>query len=612
MYDKLESKLNNFKRKWGNIILQNTTENYDWLPAFYMRVAYFKEEFSEKDAKIAVCDGKNDGGFDAVFANPDHAMNQVVIVQSKCYKGRITPQILKSELLKIARTLKEFLEDDIPDRRSENVIKAYRVAVRKFNDEEAVSFVVDFVTNWSPESPEEEKCLKQTVLELYGTLKSSGVDRVRLVLGGELLELAEHWREMPELVKHDRFRLFDGNGKNKLEYKDSAILNLSAMSLRNIFLERDVGMLGLNLRYHVRRNKLHKDVDEHIGQTIDEAPQRFWMLNNGIMIICRDYKISRRGGLVDIYGYSVVNGGQTTYNIAQHLKQNATIDFPIICKLVKVEDLDYTRGKKFAQDIAISANSQKPIERAALVANNVEQRKLGSALSEQMVFYRRKDGDRPTRKQYSYNESVEDIGKLGLAGILLMPTEARNNIQCMFDRPFYDLIFKDDYAKVYSQLLEIRDCYTKFRRKYGKGRKPTWCSDHDEQRVVALGQTFVIAAISFSCRFCQKRIRRRAYESSTAVLRKYAEYCGKTSNVVQELPGSLVEACNCDKGRNRLFESLIKVIYDGFVKYSKSCEDDTVDIDGFMKNTWAFPRYVAEVLMDLLSRKKTFCKQFLS
>ena len=42
----LKRKLEAFKREFPNVLRRSTAEDYDWLPALYIRDAYFKDAFT--------------------------------------------------------------------------------------------------------------------------------------------------------------------------------------------------------------------------------------------------------------------------------------------------------------------------------------------------------------------------------------------------------------------------------------------------------------------------------------------------------------------------------------------------------------------------------------
>ena len=412
------------------------------------------------------------------------------------------------------------------------------------------------------------------------------VCRISLVCGDQLLDRAQRWKEERALVDHDEFRWYKAHGC--LTYQESVIVNLRASSLRRVYQRRQRDILGLNLRYYVKRNTMHKEVDNGIARTIKDFSDKFWYLNNGIMVICRDFSLNKNGTL-DLYDYSIVNGGQTTYNINEYCKKN---DFPVVCKIVRLPDIAKRRGEKFAQEVAISANSQKPIRRASLFANNAEQRRLGAELEELGVFYIRKEGDKPGAKEYEYKESIEDIGKLGLAGILLMPMEARNMIQRMFDDPYRELIFRRENARLLRDLVVIRNAYIKFRKKFPKTRRPNWCRDRDERNIATHGLTFVISSIAFCIRRITRNIGWRALNAA-----KDAEEYAKVSGNLERLECFLSDEMitNADDFAE-LFCKLVHIIYDAYKKSSRGRRYEET-YDAFLKRGDAFLEDIAPRLM---------------
>ena len=159
---------------------------------------------------------------------------------------------------------------------------------------------------------------------------------------------------------------------NYLKYKNSIIVNVSAVSLQELQNRRRNGLLGMNLRYYVRK----KDVDTGIEKSIQKEPENFWYKNNGILIICDDYKIDLKE--LKLWKFSIVNGGQTTNRIG---RADIDKDFYLQCKVVKSEGNTAEERDRFALDIAEATNAQKPIKKADLKANTPEQIRLKERLN---------------------------------------------------------------------------------------------------------------------------------------------------------------------------------------------------------------------------------------
>ncbi len=290
-------------------------------------------------------------------------------------------------------------------------------------------------------------------------------------------------------VDYDKIIIDDKD--NYLTYKDSVIVNISASSLQDLQNRRRNGLLGMNLRYYVRQ----KAVDTGIEKTIHEEPENFWYKNNGIVIICDDYKID--GKEIKLWNFSIVNGGQTTNRIG---KIDIEKDFYLQCKVIKSEGTTTQMKDRFALDIAEATNSQKPIKKADLKANTPEQMRLKEQINRYHVYYITKKGDK-TPKQYSepfQTATLEQVGKLGLAAVLQMPGSSRSNSQRMYNDEYYYSIFGNEAkAGVIADLLRLSYYYNKFVKTYIKDK------GYDEKTVLPMmknGRTFQYACIVFLCK----------------------------------------------------------------------------------------------------------------
>ena len=470
-------------------------------------------------------------------------------------------------------------------------------------DPENVRYAIDVVTCWMPTDRQRAR-LERIKRKYEDRFKKLSVSRINLIFGDQLLDGAESWNEEKPFVDHDVFGWYEKDGVLKYQH-DSIMLNLRASSLRDVFSRRRKAVLGLNLRYHVKRNKIQQGVDNKIEHTIRYNAGQFWYLNNGIMIICSDFRFGKgkKRGVLELFDYSIVNGGQTTYNINEHFSHSNESDFAVACKIVKVQG--DRKGKEFAQEIAISANSQKPIRQASLKANNIEQRRLGAALDDCKVYYIRKEGDRPPFKKYEYCEDIEKIGKLGLAGILLMPMEARNMTQRMFDDPYYKLIFKKGYAPLFRDLIVIRDAYADFYKRCVRRKiKPKDFLDRTEWRIAAIGQTFVISSYVFCIRTLNNDIAWGDLKNAKEDVRKCANICGDLGCDVRYISDAIVrERWSYRDNLDVIFRKLIRIIYMAYKDSLRESEEDE-DSDAFFKRREVFIRYIAPRLREQCRAKR--------
>ncbi|QPJ84502.1 hypothetical protein HH195_00615 [Sarcina sp. JB2] len=387
-------------------------------------------------------DGPNDGGIDAIFNDSTSEGNDVIIVQSKYYEhSELSAQDIAGELYKINETIKLLQSNKV----SGFIEKNMKTYFTKY----------DLELNFRTEV--------ESQIELCNNGKLF-VDRDKLVLDKE---------------------------NNYLQYEDSIIVNISAQSLQELQNRRRNGLLGMNLRYYVRQ----KAVDSGIERTISKEPQNFWYKNNGILIVCENYKLN--GIEIELFDFSIINGGQTTNRIG---KLDIDKDFYLQCKVVKAKGKSRNDKDIFINNIAESTNSQKPIKKADLKANTPDQLRLKERLHRKHVYYITKKGDK-TPKQYTepyQTATLEQVGKLGLSAILQMPGSARSNSQRMYNDDYYYSIFGLDAPEgVIADLLKIAYYYDQFVKTDIKDK------GYDERTVLPMiknGRTFQYACITLLCK----------------------------------------------------------------------------------------------------------------
>lgn len=141
------------------------------------------------------------------------------------------------------------------------------------------------------------------------------------------------------------------------------IFNLSAKSVKELYETYGNQILNLNLRYFKKK----KNVDEYIKESINN-PENFWYLNNGMVIICDDLEIGEKD--IVLKNFSIINGGQTTYNISH---TDFEKDFFILSKIICIKNWSSKENNKeayeLANKIAIASNRQKPIDNKDLISN---------------------------------------------------------------------------------------------------------------------------------------------------------------------------------------------------------------------------------------------------
>ena len=459
-------------------------QKYHIFTILCIKYFFFSEagiSFDQDIVEEYLTDGANDGGIDAIFNDPTSESNDVIIVQSKFYENtELGTDNVAGELYKINETLKKLQSNKVSEF-NEKVVSAYRNATSQMEDNGSIRIV--FFTSYQPRNKRERNKLDKSMRDYFGKYD------LEMNFCSDIEAQIEMCDNGKLCVDYDKIVIDDKD--NYLMYKDSIIVNISALSLQDLQNRRRNGLLGMNLRYYVRQ----KAVDTDIEKTIHKEPENFWYKNNGIVIICDDYKID--GKEIKLWNFSIVNGGQTTNRIG---KIDIEKDFYLQCKVIKSEGTTTQMKDRFALDIAKATNSQKPIKKADLKANTPEQMRLKERLNRYHVYYITKKGDK-TPKQYSepfQTATLEQVGKLGLAAVLQMPGSSRSNSQRMYNDEYYYSIFGNEAkAGVIADLLRLSYYYDKFVKTYIKDK------GYDEKTVLPMmknGRTFQYACITFLCK----------------------------------------------------------------------------------------------------------------
>lgn len=297
-----------------------------------MKYFFYSEVPFDQDMVLEyLTDGANDGGIDAIFNDPSSEHNDVIVVQSKYYNHTsLTTDNVAGELYKINETLKKLKTNKVAEF-NEKLVAAYRNATCQMEEDGVIRIV--FFTAYQPKNKRERNKAEKSMrtyfpeYDLEMNFKGDIEAQIELCDNGKLC------------VDYDKIAI--DSKDNYLKYEESVIVNISAMSLQELYQRRRNGLLGLNLRYYVKQ----KVVDTGIEKTVHKEPENFWYKNNGILIICDEYEID--GKEIKLWNFSIVNGGQTTNRIG---KMDIENDFFLQCKVVKSKGENQTKKDCFASN----------------------------------------------------------------------------------------------------------------------------------------------------------------------------------------------------------------------------------------------------------------------
>lgn len=490
-YDYIIDKINSLKKIYPS--LRSRTENYIF-SALCVKAHFYKNPaliLNENDIAEIIVDGKNDGGTDILLTDPNSESSDLVIGQSKFYKTITTEQV-RDAMIKMAQFYKDMTAGNY-EQVNFRVQHQFVTLKAEVGDESKIHFV--FYTSASKKNINKariEKIFREQFID------SSAIE-VSILFAADIVEEIREAEAIQPTVEYGKIRI-DKTGNYLLYGDDAAIVNVSAFSVKELYAKHNINLLSLNLRYHVKGG----NVDKAILGTIKNNPASFWLKNNGITIICDNFRIDGRE--VHLENFSIVNGGQTTYLLNKSDFLNAAQDFYLSCKIIK----NIAKDKiQFSLDIAEAANSQKAIKPADLKANAPEQRSFAQTMREVGIFYQTKRGEViPKKYNATYlHTKLDEVGKLCMAAIFQEPCKSRNNPSAAYKNDkYYNPIFKGNQkqiAQFCKELLYMDDYFRKkFLKKFDTENRGT---PNSEIRIpfAHLSRTICIAFVALAARYYQ-------------------------------------------------------------------------------------------------------------
>lgn len=153
------------------------------------------------------------------------------------------------------------------------------------------------------------------------------------------------------------------------EFK-SYLASIPGKVLADIYLEKGTQILEGNVRAFLSvRGKVNKG----IRQTILEAPEKFFILNNGITVTSNgiETKVTDTGLLITkIDHLQIVNGGQTTASLANAVVKEK-VDLSRVQVMMKLSVLaNHEVSEKLVPEISRASNSQNKVDEADFFSNH--------------------------------------------------------------------------------------------------------------------------------------------------------------------------------------------------------------------------------------------------
>lgn len=364
--------------------------------------------------------------------------------------------------------------------------------------------------------------------------------------------------------------------KDILKHSNNAIIaNISAYSLKELYDKYENKLLEANIRNYIK----NKNIDGDIKNTIENSPQSFWYLNNGITIVCNRFEEIIDELKIKLFNFSIVNGGQTTYLISKFAKKEN--DFYLVCKIIATSK-SLSNIKIDLNEIAKASNSQKPIKEHDLYSTRQEQLLFKQYMSDIGVEYITKRGPKKHISIHPYDSTtIDHSGQILMSALLQMPGYARSNKKMLFNKAknYYSLCFPindkqllKNHANIVKQILILEIIYKKYLKTLDKTTP--------ELSYAKNARTLIISFVTLLSRIANKTI------NVNEILQKlsFNEFDKYENNITDFFPdnisfdhiySSCVDVDELDSKLFPLFEEIIKYGYLSYIDEQTSLNNVT-------------------------------------
>ena len=234
----------------------------------------------------------------------------------------------------------------------------------------------------------------------------------RLVGPGELITLAHKEKSYTLELKYDKLLADD----------DSYFLLASLTDYEKFITDKEGNLRRYIFDANIRDFQRSSEINNGMFKTLDSKDRAdFWWYNNGVSILAKNPRIA--GNVMTLDDVQIVNGLQSTYVIHKYLKNAGGKDQRKIgIKILTTSDTE------IRDNIIKFANSQNPIPKTALRANDIIQRNIESYLLSNGWFYdRRKNYYKNMRKPADKIISIGYLSQTIMSMVYREPHRSRKN-----------------------------------------------------------------------------------------------------------------------------------------------------------------------------------------
>lgn len=479
--------------------IRECSEKYD-MPSSYSAERVIARRLGYENEDVKFVDGSGDHGIDFWFASEGGLYIYQVKTHELTEDGKINYRVpFGSDGVFDLMRVKNYLlneQDNGNETRLENLRDTFHRLIRNHQTqevenplhiylsliilgEELTDTALQDLANLEAQSEQPHK-YKETNLQFH-----IGLHTLKDILASEWRENNDEWKDR-DGYKRETIRLTPLRQSDRHDYLNdhkSAIFYCKAVDLVNAYEDFGYQIFAPNVRANIKNSNVNSAITESASYV--RSMKEFRFLNNGLTIICRNYRLpSGQRPAFEVTEPGIVNGLQTVvalHRAYRNLQEKGRQEFEENCYvLVRLLRTDAVNQ---ISDVVLATNNQNPMQPRNLVSNSSEQTHYFLFFANNMGwFYESKQGawDAFRKDEKSWrprvNRSAASFrGKQGYKKLdnhdlaqdwlafLGFAEKAANDRKHLFDKGYYELIFlsrlrNHAYGRYQSVDDALKDC----------------------------------------------------------------------------------------------------------------------------------------------------------
>lgn len=424
---------------------QEELETTKYSQAFILYALKHLTGESYLDLKNFLTDGFTDNGIDGVFYSS--SKNELIICQSKWIKKGVGG-VDKGEILKFLKGIDDLIKLDFSD--FNNKLKKHAKLIEETLFTANVQIKIVLAYSGDNLSKENRKLISDNIDDYNDTEE---------VIFFQEYNLKDAYNYLKDSVDGEPINadidLFDWGHTND-PYK-SYYGTISCGKIAELLEESNRRIYSKNIRSFIGLTGINNE----IVKTLINEPEKFFYLNNGIILLCKSIAKSpynsgkREVGKFQLNDLTIVNGAQTAGAIQFAFKKQSdkVNNAKVFIKIISLEDTP----KNFDKNITIASNTQNKIEKRDFVSLDSQQKRITHDFFLAGIKYHTKRDDKDLKRDkenYYFEEATVSLACF--QDDVDFSTYAKREIGKLWEDAAYNKLFNDKLnIQVLTNLIDI-------------------------------------------------------------------------------------------------------------------------------------------------------------